>query len=146
VRESLIETARRENLQNVSFEGYVDESTLFAYIRNADIVCNRFQSNPYGDIGVGNKAAEAAFMSKAMLSVKSPAVEELFTDSESALLFEPGSSEAVVRRVTEFYETDDRSRIESNVRRIYDRSIRPEVGANRMIENVMASQTVYRST
>lgn len=137
VRKSLIETVQKEDIQNVSFEGYVSESTLFEYINEADIVCNRFQSNPYGDIGIGNKAAEASFMSKVMLSAKSPGLEELFTDGESALLFEPGCPEAAVRRVTRFYEAGDRDRIESNVRQIYDCSLRPEVGAGRLIEDVI---------
>lgn len=140
VRDSLIETARNEELQNVCFKGYVDESTLFEHIREADIVCNRFQSNPYGDIGIGNKASEAAFMSKVMLSAKSPAIEELFTDGTSALLFEPGRPQAVVERVTAFYENDNRHEIESNAGRIYDQSLRPEFGAERLVSNVIAAR------
>lgn len=136
VRKSLMNTAERDNLQNVSFKGYVDESKLFAYIDKADIVCNRFQSNPYGDIGIGNKAAESAFMSKVMLSAESPAINELFTDGESALLFEPGGAEPVIQRVTKFYKTNDKKSIESNARQIYDQNIRPEIGARRLIVNL----------
>lgn len=127
-RQQLIEESRERGLDNIQFEGFVDDETLHAHIRAADIVCNRLIHNPYGDIGIGNKAAEATYFSKPMLSVGSPAIRELFEDGDTALLVDDRSN--VSERIERFYAEEQTLGIGDRARDIYESSLSPEAAAD----------------
>ncbi|MFC3476378.1 glycosyltransferase family 4 protein [Halobacterium litoreum] len=132
-RTEIMEDAKRKSLDNVKFEGFVDNKTLLAYIDAADLVSNRLVHNPHGDIGIGNKAAEAAYFSKPMLSVDSPAICELFEDGETAVLLEDRTM--VSDRIGQFYEMEKEGSIGDQAGEVYDEFMEPEIAADRFLGN-----------
>lgn len=122
-------------IPNVVFPGKIPQDELVAYIKSADLVLGKFRDNPYSEFTVTNKIAEAAFMSKPVLTSESPAIKEVFTQGESAILCSPESSESIIEEINQFYNGQyDGERIGTNASEQYRKMLSPNQAGERLAQ------------
>lgn len=89
-------------LRNITFIDRVPYAELAAYMSRADACLGFFGGNKRADRLLTNKVIEAMAAGRPLITRRNPAVQELLTDGESALLVEPESPAALaeaIRRV-----------------------------------------------
>jgi glycosyltransferase involved in cell wall biosynthesis len=78
--------ARTHGLTNISFPGRKPYSELAEHIGGWDICLGIFGTTPKADLVIPNKVYHYAGCRKPIISKKSPAIREVFTDSKDILL------------------------------------------------------------
>ena len=93
--EEMRETARRMNLTNVRFTDWIPYELVPSYLNRADVCLGIVGTTAKAARVVPGKVYEALSMGQAVITADSPAIRELFTDGENALLCRRGDPEAL---------------------------------------------------
>ena len=86
-------------LPHVTFIERVPYAELAVYMSRADACLGFFGGNKRADRLLTNKVIEAMAAGRPLITRRNPAVQELLTDGESALLIEPESPEALAAAI-----------------------------------------------
>ena len=90
--------ATDQMLPNTTFIGdWVRTSELVRHIADADVCLGIFGTTPKAARVIPYKVFDALAMQKPLVTMDSPAIRELLTDGDTALLCEPGSGESLAR-------------------------------------------------
>lgn len=89
-RKDAAEAAVRDRgLQNVQFEGFVDLEVLQDWIATSHVCLGVFSADKRAMASITNKVSEGVAMSKAVITERSPAIEEWFDHRENIYLVPP---------------------------------------------------------
>ena len=129
------ETARRLALENVRMPGWVPYESVPDYLDRADVCLGIFGTTEKAARVIPGKVYEALSMGKAVITADSPAIRELLTDGESAVLCGRGDPEALARAIRALYEDRDLlDRIAKGGRRVFrDHASTEQVGRSASI-------------
>ncbi len=97
------ETARRLALENVRFTEWIPYETIPRYLRGAGACLGIFGTSDKAARVIPGKVFIALSMGKAVVTADSPAVRELLTDGESAVLCRRGDPEALADAIRRLY-------------------------------------------
>ncbi|MFB6228623.1 MAG: glycosyltransferase [Halobacteriales archaeon] len=95
------------DLPHVRFEGFVPRDDLHEWIAVSGVCLGVFSTHPRALASLTNKVCEAAASRKAIITERSPAIEEWFAHGESAYLVEPGDASAVAEAVRTLRDDPD---------------------------------------
>jgi glycosyltransferase involved in cell wall biosynthesis len=91
--------ARELGVRNIEFVDRVPYDELAQHMSDADVCLGIFGENPRAERELTNKVVEAMAVGGALITRKSPPVEELLADGESVLLVEPGRPEQLAAAI-----------------------------------------------
>jgi len=128
--------ADREGIKSIRFLGRIERDEVIKNIAKADICLG----GHYSDEGkaayvIAGKAFEMMAMGKPVILGDSPAVRELFTDREHALLCKREDAKALASAIAELADDAALSQaIAGGARRIYEESLMPERNVKPLID------------
>ena len=96
---SVMALLEREPLNNVSFLGRMPIEALSEHLADAHVCLGIFGSTPKAARVIPNKVYQCMGMGKPVITARSVAVEELFTDGESIVMVAPGDAAALASAV-----------------------------------------------
>ena len=124
------ETARRLELDNVRFTDWIPYETIPRYLQGSGVCLGIFGTTDKAARVIPGKVFIALSMGRAVVTADTPAVRELLTDGESAVLCRCGDPEALATAIRRLYA--DRKllrRIAAGGRRVFrDRASVEQVG------------------
>ena len=91
--------ASRQALPNVNFLDWVEYEQIPAYLAQMDVCLGIFGTSGKARRVIPSKGFLALALGKPIITADTPAIRELLTDGESALLCEPGNPEALSKRI-----------------------------------------------
>lgn len=91
--------ASRQALPNVNFLDWVEYEQIPAYLAQMDVCLGIFGTSGKARRVIPSKVFLALALGKPIITADTPAIRELLTDGESALLCEPGNPEALSKRI-----------------------------------------------
>jgi glycosyltransferase involved in cell wall biosynthesis len=103
---------RELDVSNVEFRGRVPWEELSEVAASGDIALGIFRDDPRSQASITNKVSEAVAAGTTVVTMRSPAIEEWFTDGENIALVPPESPDdlaAVIRELRD--EPERRERI-----------------------------------
>ena len=129
------ETARRLALENVRFTEWIPYEMIPRYLQGAGVCLGIFGTTDKAARVIPGKVFIALSMGKAVITADSPAIRELLTDGESAVLCGRGDPEALARAIRGLYEDRDLlDRIAEGGRRVFrDHASTEQVGRSASI-------------
>ena len=101
------ENARRLALDNVQIPGWVPYELVPSCLDRADICLGIFGTTAKAARVIPGKVYEALSMGKAVITADSPAIRELLTDGENAVLCRRGDPDALASAIRRLYEDRD---------------------------------------
>lgn len=84
--EKVRKLAEQYNLNNIEFIGRVSLAELNAYMAEADVVLGIFGDTPKANRAIPNKVYEGLAVGKPVITMDTPAMREIFSDSEIVLV------------------------------------------------------------
>lgn len=96
--ESAVEARGLENLQ---FEGFVDMDVLQNWIATSHVCLGVFSPDKRAMASITNKVSEGVAMAKAVVTERSPAIEEWFEDRENIYLVPPEDGDALADAIVD---------------------------------------------
>lgn len=118
-----------QGLENVCFEGFVEMETLQNWIATSHVCLGVFSSDKRAMASITNKVSEGVAMSKAVITERSPAIEEWFEHRESIFMVPPEDGDALADAIVECKQ--DRALLEGL-----------EAGAERVYETEFSQERV----
>ncbi len=97
------ETVRRLALENVRIPGWIPYESVPGYLNRADVCLGIFGTTAKAARVIPGKVYEALSMGKAVVTADTPAIRELLTDGENAILCRRGDPEALARAIRRLY-------------------------------------------
>ena len=94
------EVQRRE-IDNVQFEGFVAMEVLQNWIATSHVCLGVFSADKRAMASITNKVSEGVAMGKAVITERSPAIEEWFAHRESIYLVPPENGEALADAIVD---------------------------------------------
>ncbi len=124
------ETARRLELDNVRFTDWIPYESIPRYLQGAGVCLGIFGTTGKAARVIPGKVFIALSMGKGVVTADTPAVRELLTDDESALLCERGDPESLAGAIRRLYEDRELlGKIAEGGRRVFrDRASVEQVG------------------
>ena len=101
------ETARRLALDNVRFTDWVPYENIPRYLRGPGVCLGIFGTTEKAARVIPGKVFVALAMGKAVITADSPAIRELLTDGENAVLCRRGDPDALASVIRRLYEDRD---------------------------------------
>ncbi len=101
LKPELVDFAKKNNLTNVSFPGFVPEKELAARIREADIVLGVFSNSPVFQRVIPNKVFAAIASARPLITAKMPALTDTFTHKESIMFCKPEDPKSLAAVISE---------------------------------------------
>lgn len=136
--------AEKEEIRNIRFYGFVNNSKVGEYYRAFDICILPFSKSVYVDkrkaLDIGKwisplKLFEAMAYEKAILVSRIPTIEEVMTDREDALLADPDNIDEWVCKLNQLAEDPDmRKRLGQNAREKLEKDYTWQKRAERIID------------
>ena len=128
--------SERLAISNISFYPETSYTGLARYINNSDVCLGVFSQNPKGQVVVPNKIVEAAACKKAIITTKTKAVLEIFSE-DSLELIEPEDPEALAEAILRLYNnSSQRKDLSQKAYRVYKNKLTPEAIAKSFLEAV----------
>ena len=128
--------SERLAISNISFYPETSYTGLARYINNSDVCLGVFSQNPKGQVVVPNKIVEAAACKKAIITTKTKAVLEIFSE-DSLELIEPEDPEALAEAILRLYNNSSQRKVLSQkAYRVYKNKLTPEAIAKSFLEAV----------
>ncbi len=91
--------ARKENLNNVKFLGWISNKELSHVLENANLVLGIFQNNKTMPRCIPNKVFQSISYAKPTISADSPGIRELFKHKENIYLCKPGDANSIYESI-----------------------------------------------
>ncbi len=136
------ETARRLNLENVRFKEWIPYEEIPDFLAGPGVSLGIFGTTDKAARVIPGKVFVALSMGQAVITADSPAIRELLTDGENAVLCPPGDPDALAGAIKRLYEDPElRERIAEGGRRIFRAQASVEqIGrsASAVLEKLMA--------
>ena len=110
--------AEKENLTNIDFLERRSLKDLAQVIAETDLGLGVFGKTPKTLRVIPNKAFELISMKKPLLTCRSPAIEELFVDMESAILCRPNDADDLAEKILWAYK--NRGKLDSIAQKGYE--------------------------
>lgn len=108
-------------LESVTFHGRVPAGELSLAAASADVALGIFEDDPRSRASITNKVTEGVASGTAVVTMRSPAIEGWFTDSEDIVLVPPEDPQALADAIRGLRDDPDRREsIASAGRRRYD--------------------------
>ena len=102
-KEKAVALARRYNLRNVEFVGWLDKEELAKRVSSADICLGVFGTTPQSLMTIQNKIYEALAMSKPVITGDSLAVRKILQHQKHVFLCERANPEALAQAILTLY-------------------------------------------
>ena len=135
------ETARRLALDNVRFTEWIPYEMIPRYLQGAGVCLGIFGTTDKAARVIPGKVFIALSLGKAVITADTPAIRELLTDGESAVLCGRGDPDALARAIRGLYEDRELlDRIAEGGRRVFrDHASTEQVGrsASIVLEKLM---------
>ena len=103
--EHIVDTVARQGLGNVIFEGRKPLEKIPRYIAEAHVCLGVFGSTPKTQRVISNKIYECIACAAPVITSRTPAVQELFTDRENILLANAADGKDLAEKILEFKNT-----------------------------------------
>ncbi|WP_408957702.1 glycosyltransferase [Natrinema sp. 74] len=94
-KEATETAAEARELDNVRFEGFVSMEALQQWIATSHVCLGVFSSDKRAMASITNKVSEGVAMAKAVITERSPAIEEWFEHEENIYLVPPEDGDAL---------------------------------------------------
>lgn len=120
--ERMRELARTLGVRTIIWTDWIPFQRLGERIRRADVVLGVFDDGPKAGRVIPNKVHQSLACGVATITRSSPALENLLTDGQSALLVPPADPAALARSIIRLQDDELRERIASNGRRAWEAS------------------------
>jgi glycosyltransferase involved in cell wall biosynthesis len=91
--------ARKENLSNVKFLGWISKNELNVVLENANLVLGIFQNNKTMPRCIPNKVFQSISYAKPTISADSPGIRELFKHKENIYLCKSGDAKSLYESI-----------------------------------------------
>jgi len=98
---------RVADLDHVEFRGRVAWAELSQAASGADVALGIFADDPRSKASITNKVSEALAAGTAVVTMRSPATEEWFTDGDDVVLVPPEDPDALAEALVALWEDDD---------------------------------------
>jgi glycosyltransferase involved in cell wall biosynthesis len=130
------------NSPNVEFRGYVPWEELSVAAAGSDVALGIFADDPRSRASITNKVSEGVAAGTAVVTMRSPAIEEWFTDGENIVLVPPEDPSALVAAIRELRDDPaHRERIARQGRERYESVFSIEHIGELFIEEVPLSRS-----
>lgn len=96
--EEMKQLVKDKMLHNITFEGWAEYNDLPKKLNAFDICLGIFGRTPKAPLVIPNKIYHYASMGKAVISMRSPAIKEVFSDKKDILLVD-GSGESIAEGI-----------------------------------------------
>ncbi|WP_195893021.1 glycosyltransferase [Halopiger djelfimassiliensis] len=94
----------KRGLDNVQFEGFVEMDVLQNWIATSHVCLGVFSSDKRAMASITNKVSEGVAMAKAVITERSPAIEEWFEHEENIYLVPPDDGDALAEAILDCKE------------------------------------------
>lgn len=130
-KEQAEELVEEYNLENVTFEGFVPMESLQRWIASSHVALGVFSPDKRAMASITNKVSEGVAMKKAVITERSPAIEEWFVHGESIYTVPPADPNALADGIEDCRNDSELvARLERGAYEVYERSFsQSEVGA-----------------
>jgi glycosyltransferase involved in cell wall biosynthesis len=119
-REELVESARTKGVGNIKFPGFLSDEELRALVVSADVCLGFLSEDTPAQSSISWKVSEALAMSKAVITVQSPAAQETLIHRENIYMIPTGSGNALAEGIREIKKDESlRKRLERNGKAYY---------------------------
>lgn len=126
-------------LKNVNFIPKVSYEELAEYMANASVCLGIFSDTQKASLVIPNKVYEALAMEKAVITADTPAVRELLTNEENAILCRKADSESLAESIRKLRDNPElRERIARNGRKIFREKCSPQVIGGKILDVIKA--------
>jgi glycosyltransferase involved in cell wall biosynthesis len=127
-----VEFVKKHNLKNIIFYDYQPIESLVNFISRSDVQLGIFGESIKTKLVIPNKAYQAIACRKPLITAKSPAISEIFTDNNDILLCKPYSSESLSEKLITLYEDSKlRTKISNNGYNLFkEKCIPKSIGKN----------------
>ena len=123
-----ISLAEKLKLKNVNFIDFMPYATLAEYMASADICLGMFGTSARAMYCGAFKVVEGLAMGKAVVTARTPAMEEFLVDRESVLFSKIGNSRDLADKILELKNNLElRNKVAENGYKVYQAKLRPEV-------------------
>jgi len=113
--QDVLKLAKKLNVKNARFLGWVDYESIPNYISEADVCLGIFGDTEKAKRVIPNKAFEALAMKKPLITGNSPAAKEVFTHKKNVVLCKMGDSESLAEAILTLRDDEKlRSKIASD--------------------------------
>ncbi len=134
-----INLAQKLQLKNINFINYMPYKTLAEHIAMADVCLGMFGITPKTMRCGAFKVVEALAMRKAVITARTPAMEEFLTDGENVLFSKIGDSRDLADKILELKNDPVlRNKIAENGYKLYLKKLTPKVLGAKLLEIIKA--------
>jgi glycosyltransferase involved in cell wall biosynthesis len=129
--------AERRDISNVRFEGFVAREVLQEWIATSHVALGVFSPDKRAMASITNKVSEAVAMRKAVVTERSPAIEEWF-DHESSVYMTPPDDPDALADALELLEAnrDLVTRLEAGGYEVYEDNFTPAAIGDILVESL----------
>lgn len=121
LREDIEQRVSELSVDTTTFHGRVPAEELSIAAANADIALGIFEDDPRSLASITNKVTEGVAAGTAVVTMRSPAIEEWFTEGENIVLVPPEDPEALVEAIRRLRDNPtERERISQRGRERYE--------------------------
>lgn len=126
--------AARKKLSNITFEGWIEYNDLSSHLNNYDVCLGIFGETPKAQLVIPNKIYHYAAMGKAIITMNTKAITEVFTNDKNILLTQNNPSsiqEAILKLKT---NPDLKNALETNALNLLQKELNEIEIAKKFIE------------
>jgi glycosyltransferase involved in cell wall biosynthesis len=130
--------AKKLGIQNIEFISYVSMDELNYYYNAADVTLGTFSGSERSKVYVTNKAYDSYGVGKPHLTVKNPALAELFTDNEDIFYIYEPKAEALAQRIIEIKNNPELcTKVADNALKLYKKSLSNDYITQRLEKEIL---------
>ncbi len=132
----LRDQAEKLKLDNLKFHPETDYKGIAKFINQSDIVLGVFNDNLKSQVVVPNKIVEAAACKKPVITIKTKAGLEVFSE-QSIEFIKPNDAEALAEAIAKLYKNESsRQDLANNAYQIFQSQLTPKVIVKNFIESL----------
>lgn len=125
---------KKKGLINITFEGWVEYKNIAQHLNSYSICLGIFGETPKAQLVIPNKIYHYAAMGKAIITMDTPAIREIFTDQENIVLCQ-NTPEAIRENIAKLYSNPTkRNKLESSTLQLLKEQYNEKVIAKKLVE------------
>lgn len=133
----MLKIAQKLNLKNIVFDPNANENNSIPRLQQADIFLGFMQSNPTVNRAIPNKVYQGLALKKAVITAKSDAVTEIFTNKVNIFTCKPADPKSLTEAVLTLEKNDAlRNKIANTGYSMYKNYFTPKAIAAQLISQI----------
>ena len=137
LKKELIEYAKKHQLTNVFFKGFMPENKLVDYIQRSDILLGVFSNNKIIRRVIPNKVFGALACQKPLITARQPVMQEFFKHEKNIYFCKPEDSKSLALAVIHLSSDKDlQNNLAKNGYLLYIKNFTPKKIGNTLIKGI----------